>query len=87
MNIDIRDLITLSDEKEYVVVSKVNYQNINYYYIVEIKNINNLKFLYEDKGELVEIDNEELLKTLLPLFYKASRNIIKEMLKEQKENE
>ena len=45
------------DDNEYVVVSKVNYKDKFYYYLVNMKNDGDLKFCYED-GE-VPVDFEE----------------------------
>lgn len=74
MNIDIKDVITLDDNQKYVVVSKVFYENKNYYYIIGKDNFKNIKFLYEDDNELVEINNKDLLNKLLPLFYEKVKD-------------
>ena len=66
---DIRDVITLSDDNKYVIASKINYLNINYYYLADINNPSNLMFCYEDKDELVEVTDKNLITQLLPLFY------------------
>lgn len=78
MNIDIRDIITLDDEKDFVIVSKITYENINYYYLININDYSNIFFCYEDKGELVEIEDGLLIKKILPLFINASKNILSE---------
>ena len=71
MNIDIKDLITLDDKNEYVVVGKVDYDGITYYYIVDINNNSNFKFCYLDHDEFVESSNQVLNTKLLPLFMKS----------------
>ena len=73
MNIDIKDVLTLSDKNKYVVVSKINYENKNYYYLVDVNSNINIKFCYEDGEELVEFDDKELTTKLLPLFLQASK--------------
>lgn len=92
MDIDIKDVITLDDDKEYVVVSKVVYKEETYFYIVDINISNNegeseegLKILKLNKEnqKLVEFDDKELIKTLLPLFLKETANHIN---KENSEN-
>lgn len=70
MNIDIKDTLILSDYNEYVVVSKVEYENKYYYYLVDINNNENLKFCYQNGDELVELSDEKLTTRLLPLFLK-----------------
>jgi len=76
MDIDIKDLVTLDDDNEYAVASKVKYEGKNYYYLVDINNVTNIMFCYEDKDELVELEDKELTTNLLPLFLEASKDLI-----------
>ncbi len=68
MQIKVGDVLTLSDKKEYVVVSIAELDLINYYYIADINDESNLKICYLDKEELVEIKDSDLIIQLLPLF-------------------
>ena len=68
--IDIKDTITLSDDNKYVVVSKAIMDNITYFYLIDINNYSNIKFCYQDKNELVEVEDKEFIQKLLPLFIK-----------------
>ena len=81
--IDIKDVITLSDDNKYVVCSKTNYNNNNYLYLIDIIDNSNVKFgLEKIQGErisIIEIDNEELISTLLPLLYNNAKNILAEL--------
>lgn len=76
MEVEYQDIITLSDENKYVVASKVNLNNSKYVYLVDINNNKNLKFAeIEQDGLLSELDSDidkELIKQLIPLFYKNS---------------
>lgn len=77
MNIEIKDTLTLDDDKSYVVVSKVNYQNNTYLYLIEAENNDDVKILkLEANNKLTEFDNPELIKELLPLFLKESAKYI-----------
>ena len=76
MSIEIKDTILLDDNNEYVVVSKINYENKNYYYIVDKNKNENLKFCYEDGEELVELNDKGLTTRLLPLFYNEIKDMI-----------
>lgn len=78
MIINIKDTLTLDDNNEYVVVSKINYDSKNYYYLLDKNNNGNSKFCYEDNDELVEINNKELTIKLLPLFAKAAQKEVNE---------
>lgn len=75
MNIEIKDVVTLNDDIRYAVVSKVNYENNVYYYLTEINNVTNIKFLVENKerNSLVEVEDKGLIQKLLPLFVKESK--------------
>lgn len=76
MIINIKDILTLNDSNQYVVISKVNCDNRNYYYLLDKNNNNNLKFCFEDNEELVEINDEKLISKLLPLFVEAAQKEI-----------
>jgi len=72
--IDVRDILKLSDENEYMVVSKTTYNDIVYYYLIDINNNSNLKFCYEERNEekieLVEICDQKIIQKLILLFAK-----------------
>ena len=74
--IEIKDIVTLSDQNEYQVVSKVDYEYRIYYYLVDINEISNVKFLYENGDKLTEVEDPDLVKKLLPMFYKEIKDII-----------
>ncbi len=76
MSIEIKDTILLDDNNEYVVVSKINYESKNYYYIVDKNNNAHLKICYEDGEDLVELNDKELTTKLLPLFYNEVKDMI-----------
>ena len=81
MNIDIKDIITLDNNKEYVVVSKTNYENKTYYFLVDINDNNNIKFCYEkgSNNALIETENADLIKELLPIFVESAKGHIPEI--------
>ena len=68
--IDVKDVLTLEDDKKYVVVSKIEYDNKVYFYLVGVEEITDVKFGYLDNDEFVEINDKELVTKLLPYFYK-----------------
>lgn len=73
MTINIKDTLTLDDNNEYVVISKINYEGKNYYYLLDKNDKENFKFCYEDNEELVEIEDKELNTKLLPLFVEVAQ--------------
>lgn len=76
MIIDIKDVLTLDDNNEYVVISKINYDNKNYYYLLDKNNSSNIKFCYQDNDELVQLNDKKLVTKLLPLFIKEAEGEI-----------
>ena len=68
MIINMKDTLTLDDNNEYVVVSKVNVDDKNYFYLIDKNDNSNLKFCYQYNDELVELNDKELVTRLLPLF-------------------
>lgn len=78
--IDIKDVLTLSDGNQYCVVSKTVKKNIIYYYLIDIKDNSNIKFCYEDRTldriDLVEVDDENLIKSLLISFANNIINVL-----------
>ena len=78
--IEIKDSLILSDNNEYVVASKTDYNDNTYLYLVDINNNTNIKFCRLDNDRVIEIKDEKLLKKLAPLFYKASRHLLNEFI-------
>ncbi len=60
MNIEEHDIIKLSNDIDYLVVKIVNINNIDYYYLISLDDKNDIKFLYLDGKELVEVTDEKL---------------------------
>lgn len=69
MNIDEKDLIVLDDNHHYLVVKKTDYENKIYYYLSDIDDKGNIKFLYEEGNELVEIDDNNLLDNVIEKMF------------------
>lgn len=69
-SIDILDVVVLEEDKHYVVVSKVTRKNKNYYQLTNINDSNDMMICYQDKDELVEVHDKELIALLIPLFLK-----------------
>lgn len=84
MNINLKDIITLSDDREYVVTSKINYEGNDYIYIVDIHDTANIKFAEiqkeGDQAYISEIkgNEKELLEKLIPLFFDTCKSIFNE---------
>ena len=77
MNIDIKDTVTLDDNNDYIVVCKALFEDKNYLYLIDIKNVENIKFCYEniENNSLIEVDDQELIRKLLPLFLDVHASI------------
>ena len=84
--LEMTNLVTLSDDKEYVVTSKAEYEGKIYYYFVDINDNKNIKFLLEDGDELEEVDDDELVRKLLPLFLENVKQIVPEEVLDEAKN-
>ena len=67
------NIITLDDDNKYVIVSKVVIKNINYYYLIDINNVKNVKFCQEERERetiiLKKITDKEVITNLIRVFY------------------
>jgi hypothetical protein len=81
--IDIKDVITLNDNNEYAVCSKTKFQDEEYLYLIDINNNENFKFgLIKQNGEsinIIELENQQLIQQLLPLFFENSKHLLNEI--------
>jgi hypothetical protein len=84
MNINIKDVLTLSDENKYCVVSKTEYQGKMYYYLIDLNDSGNIKFCFQNQNELTEVEDAEEIRKLIPLFYDAAKDILKELIESNK---
>ncbi len=76
MKINITNVLALDDNKDYVVVSKANYENKEYFYLAEVSNPKNVIFCYRDDNELTELKDNNLINKLLPIFVENTSKII-----------
>ena len=88
MNLNEKDIIVLDDDKSYIIVKKTELDGINYYFISDINDLNNMKYLFEDGNELVEVDNDEILEQIIMKMTPINEvddllRMINEELKEQ----
>ncbi len=65
--LEVRDIVTLKDSK-YMVISKVELDNKFYFYIANVEKNDDFKFCYLEEDYLIEINNKELIKRLIPMF-------------------
>jgi len=83
MEIETKDVITLTNGEEYVVCSKIDFNENKYLYLINPINQQDIKFVMEtardNKIFVSEIENENLIRQLLPLFYEKSKDIITEI--------
>ena len=76
MNINIKDILTLSDDNRYVVISKTQYENKEYLYLIDINDNKNMKFCYINGNKIIESNSKELNTKLIPLFYEVSKDML-----------
>lgn len=74
MKIDLYDLITLDNNKKYVVGSIINHNDINYYLLCDENNPKQYMFCYLKENKLVKVKDDSLFQIL-------SLKITKDLLK------
>ncbi len=79
--INIKDVVTLDDNNDYIVASKADLDYKQYFLLVDMNNNQNIKFCYIEEDEMVQITDNETCNKLLPLFYKASKEALEDELK------
>ena len=71
------NVITLDDNNKYIIVSKIIIKDVNYYYLVDIHNVKNIKFCQEEQAEdaiiLKEINDKEVITNLIKAFYSQEK--------------
>lgn len=82
---DITDILTLSDDNEYIIASKVNYDYKIYLCLVDINNNKNVKFCYLDNDEVVLVKKESLNETLVLKLFNQMVKTYRQVLKEVQE--
>lgn len=69
--IELGEILTLEDNKEYVVVGSTMLNEINYVYLMNSKDYSNFMFCkYDQTDGLYEVTDPELLKQLISIFNK-----------------
>ena len=74
MKIDLYDLITLDNNKKYVVGSIINHNNVDYYLLCDELNPKEYMFCYLKDNKLVKVKDNSLYQIL-------SLKITKDLLK------
>lgn len=80
---NIKDILKLSDDNDYIIASKADYANKTYFCLVDLNNKDNAKFCYLDSDEVVIIEKEKLDNILL---LKLMNNLIDTLNKESSTN-
>ena len=75
MQIDIKDVLTLEDDSDYVVVSKIDYEGITYLYLVSLSD-NDSKIYKLKYDGVCEVTDANMIRILVSMLYqKASQTI------------
>lgn len=80
---NIKDILKLSDDNDYIIASKADYANKTYFCLVDLNNKDNAKFCYLDSDEVVIIEKEKLDNILL---LKLMNNLMDTLSKESSTN-
>ena len=78
---DIRDVLTLSDGKDYIIVSKTNHNYKIYLCLVDINDNKNVKFCYLDNDEVVLVNKEDITGDLALKLLQQMKDATVDMIK------
>ena len=73
-----KDILTLSDDNKYAVVSKCSLDNKIYYYLMDIDSLS-IKFCFERNNKLVEVNDRDELERLVSIFSENMRKELREI--------
>lgn len=62
------ELLTLSNKREYAVVSSIMYEDVNYVYILDTETYKDYKLCEYSNERLIVVEDPELLKLLIVKF-------------------
>lgn len=79
MNIEINDVLTLDNNNRFGVCSVVTYEGAKYYYLVEEGNLNKFMICKGNNNKLIQIDDEVLIRRLLPKFLIEAKDILNDI--------
>lgn len=76
--INVKDVVTLEDNKEYCVASKTVFEGNTYYFLVEIEDTKNIKICRESIENnsliLTEVEDTNSIQKLLFAFNESNKN-------------
>ena len=73
--VEVGEILTLEDDKNYVAVASTILDNINYVYLMDEKYYSNFMFCaYDQTDGLYEVEDAELLDRLLEIFNEQLAN-------------
>lgn len=78
---NIKDVLTLSDGKDYIIVSKVNHDYKIYLCLVDINDNRNVKFCYLENDEIVLLKKEDITGDLALKLLNQMKDTTVEMMK------
>lgn len=64
MKLEVKDIVTLDDNNEYVISNIETIDNKEYFILIDIKNLSNIKYMCLDNNSFLEIEDEELIKKI-----------------------
>ena len=75
MNSEVNTVYTSFDNKNYVLVDSIFYENDIYVYLIEVDNPTNYMFAFKDENEHYKITNTKKIDTLISEFNKNTNNL------------
>ena len=78
MNINVNDVLSLSNNNKYMVISKTIIDDVVYLYLINVNNPKDLRIVYLNDGNVTKVKDEALLNKLKMIFLDNTLNYLKE---------
>ena len=78
MKVEIGDVLSLSNSNKYAVISKTTIERIDYLFLININNHNDIRYVYVENDSVNKVKDEELLEKLKLIFLDNTLNYLKE---------
>ena len=78
MNVKVNDILSLSNNNKYMVLSKTEIDNIVYLYLINVDKPKDIRIVYLDGNSVSKVKDEVLLDKLKLIFLDNTLNYLKD---------
>ena len=71
------EVLTLDNDKEYMVVFSTMYEGNNYIYAINNNDVEDVTFFKCDDDSVYEVEDSEMILKLMNMFYESAKEVVK----------